>query len=47
VVIEKDGSISQAKVEHGLSNAVDKEAFRVVKCMPSGNQELYMAKLYA
>ena len=32
--IEKDGSISHVKVDHGISPELDKEAIRVVKLMP-------------
>ena len=33
-IIEKDGSISHIKVEHGISPELDKEAIRVIKSMP-------------
>lgn len=33
-VVEKDGSIQNAKVEKGVSPALDEEALRVVRSMP-------------
>jgi TonB family protein len=36
-VIEKDGSISDAKVERGVGESLDQEALRVVKAMPNWN----------
>ena len=34
IVIEKDGSISHAKVERGVSKDIDKEAVRVINSLP-------------
>lgn len=34
-VVEKDGSISNAKVVRGVSKAIDKEAVRVISEMPN------------
>jgi TonB family protein len=34
VVIEKDGSITHAKIERGISKNIDKEALRVINSLP-------------
>ena len=36
-VVEKDGSIANAKVLRGVDPELDKEAVRVVSVMPNGN----------
>ena len=33
-VVEKDGSVSEAKIMKGVCESIDKEALRVVKAMP-------------
>lgn len=33
-IVERDGSLSNVKVEHSVDPALDKEAVRVVKAMP-------------
>jgi protein TonB len=34
MTIEKDGSISHARIEHGISKDLDKEALRVINSLP-------------
>lgn len=47
-VVEKDGSVSNVKVERGVSNALDREAKRVVRSFPKWNPaELNFANVRA
>jgi protein TonB len=34
-VVEKDGSLSNVKIERGVSDAIDREAVRIVRLMPN------------
>lgn len=45
-VVEKDGSISNVKIERGVSEAIDREAARIVRSMPNWKPgELNYAKV--
>ena len=45
-IVERDGVLSNVKVERSVDPALDRETRRVVKAMPSGNQAKRKALLY-